>query len=183
MQVRVNDLPVGGRDFVFEIDITSLNNRLSANRDDSLSLPETGPICTFQKNCRVSVHVELEGITVFIKGEVLGDYKTQCSRCGENILKTLKADINMVLKPVADERKSEQVEDINFGYYDGSVVDCGDIAEEFLVLSLPFVELCKRDCRGLCPDCGTNLNNSTCDCANKPNPHSPFAALSKLKLQ
>ena len=33
-----------------------------------------------------------------------------------------------------------------------------------LLLSLPMKSLCREDCRGLCPQCGHNLNNGECGC-------------------
>jgi len=41
-----------------------------------------------------------------------------------------------------------------------------DIRQE-LVLNLPLRILCREDCRGLCVDCGVNLNNESCACAEK----------------
>jgi uncharacterized protein len=35
---------------------------------------------------------------------------------------------------------------------------------EQFYLSLPMKPLCRADCRGLCPSCGTNLNRGACDC-------------------
>ncbi|MGB9809870.1 MAG: YceD family protein, partial [Caldanaerobacter sp.] len=34
----------------------------------------------------------------------------------------------------------------------------------FVILSLPMKFLCKEDCKGLCPICGTNLNYGSCSC-------------------
>ena len=41
---------------------------------------------------------------------------------------------------------------------------CGRTAESFLLLSLPSRYLCRADCRGLCPECGRDLNEGTCTC-------------------
>ncbi len=38
-----------------------------------------------------------------------------------------------------------------------------DIRDE-IILDHPIRILCKTDCRGLCPFCGTNLNEERCDC-------------------
>src|ERR687885_9624 len=39
-----------------------------------------------------------------------------------------------------------------------------DAMREYALLEVPMLPLCKPDCKGLCPECGTNLNDETCDC-------------------
>ncbi len=49
-------------------------------------------------------------------------------------------------------------------------LDLRDALREELVLATPqFVE-CRPDCRGLCPDCGANLNAGPCGCRPKRDP-------------
>ena len=43
-------------------------------------------------------------------------------------------------------------------------------AEEDVVLNLPSKVLCKDDCKGLCPQCGKNLNDGPCDCKEPVDP-------------
>ncbi|GBE11897.1 hypothetical protein BMS3Bbin14_00569 [bacterium BMS3Bbin14] len=59
-------------------------------------------------------------------------------------------------------------------------VDLGDILRQQIFLSLPLKHLCRQDCRGLCPRCGTDLNVKTCNCLDQDD-RSPFAVLKKLK--
>ena len=49
-----------------------------------------------------------------------------------------------------------------------------------LVLEAPFAPLHDDDCAGICPECGADLNTEPCDCASKPDPDNPFAALGDL---
>jgi uncharacterized protein len=39
-----------------------------------------------------------------------------------------------------------------------------DLLREQIQLALPMKPLCTEACRGLCPECGTNLNRTQCDC-------------------
>lgn len=48
-----------------------------------------------------------------------------------------------------------------------SKIDLLPIVYETLLVNLPSRLLCREDCRGLCPDCGANLNLADCDCAKK----------------
>ena len=51
---------------------------------------------------------------------------------------------------------------------------------EAVLLELPDAPLCRPDCAGLCPTCGTNLNTGTCDCT-APAGDARWAALDDLK--
>lgn len=42
------------------------------------------------------------------------------------------------------------------------IIDLGPVLREYAVLEIPISPLCKPDCKGLCPICGNNLNESTC---------------------
>ena len=42
------------------------------------------------------------------------------------------------------------------------IIDLGPVLREYSVLEIPISPLCKPDCKGLCPICGNNLNESTC---------------------
>jgi len=54
------------------------------------------------------------------------------------------------------------------------------ILEQQVILSLPVKRVCCDDCRGLCPQCGKNLNNTPCSCGENE-PLSPFAVLAQAK--
>ena len=50
-------------------------------------------------------------------------------------------------------------------------IDVGEALREELVLTAPAYVVCSERCEGLCPHCGTNLNEATCDCAtDEPDP-------------
>jgi uncharacterized protein len=58
-------------------------------------------------------------------------------------------------------------------------VDLTGPATDELALALPVVPLCRSDCRGLCPICGTDLNRDPCD-GHGEESDSPFAVLKDL---
>lgn len=60
-----------------------------------------------------------------------------------------------------------------------SQIDLTRPATDELALALPAAPLCREDCRGLCPICGTDLNVDPCD-GHGEEPDSPFAALKDL---
>jgi len=47
-----------------------------------------------------------------------------------------------------------------------AVIDLGPDIREEIILDYPVVQLCRRDCKGLCAKCGRNLNEEKCSCSN-----------------
>lgn len=47
----------------------------------------------------------------------------------------------------------------------GLEINAGNLAFEEFLLTLPVKPLCAADCRGICPQCGKNLNSGICSCA------------------
>jgi uncharacterized protein len=60
------------------------------------------------------------------------------------------------------------------------IIDLDDVLRQQVYLALPVKKLCNQGCKGICPRCGVNLNETTCECANVAT-DSPFAALVQLK--
>ncbi|MFN7623911.1 MAG: DUF177 domain-containing protein, partial [Acidobacteriota bacterium] len=55
-------------------------------------------------------------------------------------------------------------DDLGISVYENDQIDLDEMVVEQLELSLPFRLLCQEDCRGLCPQCGADLNTEACDC-------------------
>lgn len=70
-----------------------------------------------------------------------------CSRCLEEFTAPLSKEINLNL-PIENR----------------DIVDITDNVREEIILGYPLKSLCRPDCRGLCPNCGENLNNGKCSC-------------------
>jgi uncharacterized protein len=51
------------------------------------------------------------------------------------------------------------------------VLDLSPLAREYFLLDFPIQPLCRPDCRGLCPECGANWNETSCPHAQaRPDP-------------
>lgn len=70
--------------------------------------------------------------------------------------------------PSAPEEEIELTgDDLDVVFFDEPVLPFEEIAREQVLIGLPMKPLCREDCRGLCPSCGTDLNTGTCACAAK----------------
>jgi uncharacterized protein len=78
------------------------------------------------------------------------------------------------------DREIEE-DDFSTAFYEHDAIDLVQLMREQFYLALPMKPLCQPDCRGLCPQCGTNLSRDTCACA--PGWIDPrFEALKNLRL-
>lgn len=80
-----------------------------------------------------------------------------------------------------DEAVSEG-KDLDITYLSQDFIDLADLLTEQLQLQVPFQPLCQEECKGICTNCGADLNVGRCACAKLASNKSPFSVLRDLKL-
>lgn len=85
-----------------------------------------------------------------------------CDRCGEPCHHEFHLSIDMHLSPADEKGGDASEDDLNYATYNGTEIDLGEIIREMIVINRPVRFLCSDDCRGLCQECGTNLNKTIC---------------------
>ena len=92
-----------------------------------------------------------------------------CSRCLEPYPMPVDAPFDVRFLPASamptEQEREMQEEDVDTSYYRDDRIDLNELLREQFYLALPMKPLCGDDCKGLCPQCGTNLNTETCNCA------------------
>jgi uncharacterized protein len=121
------------------------------------------------------------------KFEAEGELRLQCSRCLEGFDASAKAAFMVEFEPVPEEKNERSGEDPddpgpNVAYFSGDIIEFGEEVRQELELQVPFAPLCRADCKGLCPVCGVNRNETACDCQEKAKT-GPFQGLDKLFQQ
>ena len=119
-----------------------------------------------------------------LEGTAATTLELQCSRCLEPFQMPVHATFDLRYLPATeiatDNERQTHDEDLDISYYRDDQIDLNELLREQFYLVLPMKPLCQEDCKGLCPQCGTNLNTGTCDCA--PVWEDPrLAALKQLK--
>lgn len=103
-----------------------------------------------------------------LKGNFAGHFEIPCARCVEPVEHPLAADFDLIFRPSGvDASASERAihaPDMEIGYYENGSLLLEDVLREQVLLSLPARSLCKPDCKGLCPRCGQNRNQTACTC-------------------
>ncbi len=183
MKINIHDIPPEGREVIFELDDFRLNGRVHSFRDTARENSVSPPEYIFKGPNPVRIRLSLEGVTVFIEGSAAGRYISQCSRCAEEAEMSLVVPLKMILKPKSDRGPEGALdEDMHFGFYSGTEIDCSEIVEEFMILALPYTVFCEPGCRGLCGVCGVNLNMEPCKCTKETGTKDErFKALERLK--
>lgn len=106
---------------------------------------------------------------IIVRGRIRGTLVDQCRRCLEPVERELDESVTLVYAPV--DELAELGGDVRQLADDTTELDLGEAVREELVLGVDRYALCRPDCRGLCPVCGTNLNENTCECStDEPDP-------------
>lgn len=102
-----------------------------------------------------------------LTGRLTTVLELSCSRCLEPFALPVDASFDVRYLPqsenVGEEREIEE-DDLSDAFYRDEVIDLGQLMDEQFYLALPMKPLCRAECRGLCSNCGTNLNLGTCEC-------------------
>lgn len=103
-----------------------------------------------------------------VVGHLTGELELTCSRCLEPFTLPVATDFDLRYVPrvenVGEGEKEVEEDDLTTSFYDNDQIDLGQLILEQLQLALPMKPLCLEACKGLCPQCGTNLNTGTCSC-------------------
>jgi uncharacterized protein len=119
-------------------------------------------------------------------GAVRTTLELPCSRCLDPFTSPVDSSFDLRYQPHGHntgegEREIEE-DDLTTAFYENDSIDLGQLMREQFYLALPMKPLCRDDCQGLCPTCGTNWNRDRCDCRNQwDDPR--FAALRALKKE
>jgi uncharacterized protein len=127
--------------------------------------------------------------TVLCDGWLRGEITLPCQRCLEAAKLPVAVRVHHVYvlysepAPSVSDAMDDEVDedDQDLGHHDGEWVDLWPLLREQLILMLPMTLLCEEECRGLCSQCGTNHNLSSCGCPQAVS-LPRLSALSDLKL-
>lgn len=145
----------------------------------------TDKISTF--DAKLSAKISRFNRSLEITGGVYIEAKVECDRCLEIYSCQEQIPFRIILEPAPkkgskeNDSDSEDIDDIlDFSYYHGDEVDVGDVIRQHIDTAQPITYRCSDDCKGLCPQCGKNLNKEECNCQSEDE-NSPFAALGRYK--
>ena len=119
------------------------------------------------------VHVDFDIHKDKNRFRLVGTARTElelaCGRCLEPFRIPFDGTFDLRYLPESEssgEGEREVAEDdLDTSFYRDDQIDLNELLREQFYLALPMKPLCREECGGLCPQCGTNLNTGTCSCA------------------
>lgn len=146
-----------------QINIKPLRNGTctSVPFDFTIDISDVEP--TAKLPVRVSGEARSRAGVIFLSMTVEGERSLVCDRCAKEFERTTSVPFETI---VADHLDNED-------YYDdiivceGDELELSDLAASVFILGFESKNLCREDCKGLCPGCGADLNEQTCSCKNE----------------
>jgi uncharacterized protein len=144
---------------------------------DRTFAPDTFTASSAHEDYRIAVPVHLvmdvrkERDAYRVTGRMQTRLELECGRCLERFEIPVESTFELRYVPAVQnagegEREIEE-DDLTTAFYKDETLDLEELMREQFQLALPMKPLCSEDCKGLCPECGANLNRTTCECAPK----------------
>lgn len=104
------------------------------------------------------------GDRFYFSGRISGTVQLDCRRCLTGVEVGVEEDVQFIFSPAGD---SDTEDDPDVFVYDAGVIelDIRSAVREAWLLAVPSLVQCKPDCKGLCLQCGNDLNVGACSCA------------------
>jgi uncharacterized protein len=174
--LRIDEITAEAREVSFLQSEEDVNRRLAH-----------GPVHEFRAGGAIAVDLSYyrAGMELFFEGRLSAPMVASCARCAEEFSAPYVRPFRFVLAPRAAADGDDgrlRTEDLEFSLYEGDQIDLAPLVAEQLILALPSRALCRDDCQGLCPNCGTNLNLHRCGCEQKAR-DPRLAVLHALKVE
>jgi uncharacterized protein len=132
--------------------------------EEELRLPVTRGDIKLKGDVQVSLRVSRFGSKVLVDGWFTAVVFLVCSRCLKEFSFPIKNNFSIEYIPYMEPSKEQEHEltreELDVSFYYGDEIDIEDLIREYVLLSVPMKPLCKLDCQGICPECGTDLNET-----------------------
>lgn len=145
------------------IDISDLFKRKSSMKELNMEIEHKGfndgiEEIAFKSPVRIDGEFAMIDNVLNLKAVVSAELELTCSRCLQKFTYPIEIKIN-------EKFSNEEVnKDDDAIFINSDVLDITEIIDNNIIMALPIKRLCNENCKGLCQECGTNLNFSTCKC-------------------
>ena len=123
---------------------------------------------TLEQPPKIAGRILRDGARVIVEGEIGAVTRIECDRCLRPIELPVKAQFKVeYVTPEAYQVEQDaelEEEDLALSTFDGETIDVDELVREQVLLEVPAHALCQEDCKGLCPVCGVDRNQSNCNC-------------------
>jgi len=121
-----------------------------------------------------------------IQGKYTVEISSQCDRCLGIAKFPLDTAFDLFYRPASQIEGEEEVGidegEAEIGFYEDGGIELEEILREQVVLALPMQRVCNEACKGICPVCGKNRNETECGCRIEST-NDRWGALRSLELK
>ncbi len=145
-----------------------LQESIGATRDyeinEAADIIGDGKKYTFQGEC----HLLRTQRSILVRCALSMEVELTCNRCLGQFRHPLKVNFEEEFLPTVDVLSGVPLplpEEVDpFTIDEHHTIDLTEAIRQYSVMAIPIKALCDKDCAGLCPKCGQNLNQGKCDC-------------------
>ena len=142
---------------------------------------QPGSIDFSEDDLRQATPLHIQGTATLLEGtggefRVEGRFRVQmeadCDRCLAPAVFPLDERFDLFYRPAGSDADTGEVGidegEAEMGFYKGLGLELADVIKEQVLLALPMQRVCRAECKGICPVCGSNRNEVPCRCEVKP---------------
>jgi len=129
------------------------------------------PLATDGKATLIEEHQGAKDVIQDIRvvGQMATSVEVACARCLDPVPRDIRRSFDLLYRPQGSDAGRQEISvtqaEAEIGYYAGDGLLLEDVMREQVLLAVPIKTVCREDCKGLCPHCGQNRNQGSCDCA------------------
>ena len=95
---------------------------------------------------------------ILVQGKLEAGITGECFRCLDDVTENVTVPVEELFAYPASSTSE-------FSVHEDAILDLAPLLRAEIMLASTNGVLCREDCKGLCPECGTNLNHATCNCS------------------
>lgn len=99
-----------------------------------------------------------------VKGRMKLTFAMNCDRCLKPVDEKVTLDFTRQVFGPDEYRESTDIEDDDQNFMEGYQLNVDGLIKNECFINLPVKVLCKPDCKGICMQCGKDLNTGECNC-------------------
>jgi uncharacterized protein len=122
----------------------------------------------FPRDAEVEATLEKTGNQFYLDAVVHATGAFQCDRCVAEFTVDLSPRLRMIYLWEGGDAAHFDPAEVQIIAPGSTVIDITEDVRQTLMLAVPLKLLCRDSCKGLCPQCGKNLNEGRCACTDAP---------------
>ena len=122
---------------------------------------------------------------VRVSGRIQTEFESECDRCLGRATFPIDATFDLYYRSAGQQPTEEETAidegEAEMGFFEMPGLVLEDILREQVLFQFPMQRLCSPDCKGICPICGGNRNETDCECESHPG-DDRWGALKEIRV-